>query len=198
MGRFSNSFVTIFDIGLESGNERGWPILQLKLMDLPVDMAKSNQTAISCGHFSPTDKGRSIMKYKNVFFRLQNLMHGRNGGNEKMRNLTDKGRSIKTQVAIIDQWSRKETSGIRKPWLIHLWMYLCIRNQNSGNNIHPFFLHWHRWLNWQKVFFLSETWSFSLWWWIDTFLCIPVLWKTMFLETAVFLESCIALLAHTV
>ena len=190
MGRFSNSFVTIFDIGLESGNQRGWPILLWKHKDLLVNIAKSNQTAISCGHFSLTDKGGSIMKYKNVFFflsricfsSLQNLMHGRNGGNENMRNLTDKGRSIKTQVAIIDHWSRIETSGIRKPWLMHLWRYPCIRKQNSGNNIHPFFLHWHRWLNWQKTFFLSETWSFSLWLWIDTFRSIPVLWKTMFLQ----------------
>ena len=68
MGRFSNSFVTIFDIGLESGNERGWPILQLKHKDLPVHMAKSNQTAISCGHFSLTDKGRSIINTKMSFF----------------------------------------------------------------------------------------------------------------------------------
>ena len=60
------------------------------------------------------------------FSSLQNLMHGRNGGNENMRNLTDKGRSIKTQVAIIDHWSRIETSGIRKPWLMHLWRYPCI------------------------------------------------------------------------
>ena len=72
MGRFSNSFVTIFDIGLESGNQRGWPILQFRLLDLPVDIPQSNQTAISCGHFSLTDKGRSIMKYINIFV-FQNL-----------------------------------------------------------------------------------------------------------------------------